>query len=520
MALVLSVLATLSVGPVGQVAPPMLTPPPLKPVSVEPISDAIAASTAVSPLLSSVGSPVTVPVQLVSASGGTVLRRSPYKGVAGRNPRRTNDKHRPIKNISVKPKVRRQVLRFDREIRPLAGNLDRVPVFNSNSPEVVRTPGILLSTFPPDGMRSPRAHLNYSFQGRFDIFSHHIARAAATEEGRTLFQGLMVYNPGPGDARIQTLAAASYISRFEAPFRELPAYIEDPLGTIFSGAGSRVAADMLRDRRRGIWDTDIRLGPREATMVMNAPIPVGKITPSSNTRSTLIHMQSDRPVYLASLAMFSPKTADGRETIPTLRQWQIQLVNGFLAGPRDTPPSPLNTTGPRFFYGRIAGVSQGSRWEATLTDGGSGTLQSPGRGRSYSYPISTIPRGTHGTQQVQSAPMLARYPDTAILGHGNYGVLYRLTLPLVNPSQQDQSVSILFETPLKSDTGGGVEFLNPPADRVFFRGPIRLRYRDDGGQSQDRFVHVVQHRGEQGKPLATLNMRPGERRSVTVDLVY
>ncbi|MGD1938662.1 MAG: DUF3370 domain-containing protein [Cyanophyceae cyanobacterium] len=499
----------------------MLTPPPLKPVSVEPISDAIAASTAVSPLLAPVGSPVAVPVQLVAASGSKVLRRSPTTSAANGNQRNTNaQKQRPVKNASAEPKVRRQVLRLEREIRPLAGNLDRVPVFNSNSPEVVRTPGILLSTFPPDGMRSPRAHLNYSFQGRFDIFSHHIARAAATEEGRTLFQGLMVYNPGPGDARIQTLAAASYISRFEAPFRELPAYIEDPLGTIFSGAGSRVAADMLRDRRRGLWETDIRLGPREATMVMNAPIPVGKITPSSNTRSTLLHMQSDRPVYLASLAMFSPKTADGRETIPTLRQWQVQLVNGFLAGPRDTPPSPLNTTGPRFFYGRIAGVSQGSRWEATLTDGGSGTLQIPGRGRSYSYPISTIPRGTHGTQQVQSAPMLARYPDTAILGHGNYGVLYRLTLPLVNPSQQDQSVSILFETPLKSDTGGGVEFLNPPADRVFFRGPIRLRYQDDGGQPQDRFVHVVQHRGEQGKPLATLTMRPGERRSVTVDLVY
>ncbi|MGD1850271.1 MAG: DUF3370 domain-containing protein, partial [Cyanophyceae cyanobacterium] len=425
MALVLSVLATLSVGQVGQVAPQMLASPPLKPVSVEPISDAIAASTAVSPLLYPVGAPATVPVRLMTAPGSVILRQSSPKGVAINGKNILSQRQSLTKNTTAEPKVRRRVVRLNREIRPLAGSLDQVPVFNSNSPEVVRTPGLLLSTFPPKGMRSPRAHLNYAFQGRFDIFSHHIARAAATEEGRTLFQGLMVYNPGPGDARIQTLAAASYISRFEAPFRELPAYIEDPLGTIFSGAGSRVAADMLRDRRRGLWDTDIRLGPRQATMVMNAPIPVGKITPSSNTRSTLVHLQSDRPVYLASLAMFSPKSADGRETIPTLRQWQIQLVNGFLAGPRDIAPSPLSTTGSRFFYGRIAGVSQGSRWEATLTDGG-GTLQIPGRGRSYSYPISTIPRCTHGTLQVQSAPMLARYPDTALLGHGNYGVLYLL----------------------------------------------------------------------------------------------
>ena len=395
-----------------------------------------------------------------------------------------------------------------------------MPVFNSNSPEVVRTPGILLSTFPPKGMRSPRAHLDFAFQGRFDIFSHHIARAAATEEGRTLFQGLMVYNPGPEPATVSNLAAASYISRFEAPFRELPPYIEDPLGTIFSGAGSRVAADMLRDRRRGIWDETIRLGPRQAAMVMNAPIPVGRITPSSNTRSTLIHLHSDRPVYLASLAMFSPKTPDGRETIPTLRQWQVQLVNGFLAGPRDIPPSPLNSTAPRFFYGRIAGVSQGSQWETVLTDNGRPTLQIPARGSSFSYPISTLPRGTHGTQQVQSAPMLARYPDTALLGHGNYGVRYRLKLPLVNRTAEQQPVSLLFETPLKSNRGGSVEFVDPPEDRVFFRGPVRLLYQDDDGRPQDRFIHVVQHRGQQGKPLATLNLRPGEQRSVTVELVY
>lgn len=427
----------------------------------------------------------------------------------------------PVKADTGEPKVRRQVVRVSREIRPLTGDLDQVAVFNSNSPEVVRTPGILLSTFPPKGLRSPRAHLNYAFQGRFDIFSHHIARAKASEEGRTLFQGIMVYNPGPDEARIRTLAAASYISRFEAPFRQLPSYVEDPLGTIFSGAGSRVAADMLRDRRRGIWDLDIRLKPRQARMIMNAPIPVGKWTPSSNTRSTLIHLHSDRPVHLASLAMFSPKAANGRETIPTLRQWQNLLVNGFLAGPRDIAPSPLNATGSQFFYGRIAGVSQGSQWETTLTDKGSPTLKIPERGRSYSYPISTLPRGTLGTGQVHSAPMLARYPDTALLGHGNYGVRYRLTFPLINHTSQTQPVSVAFETPLKSEEGGKLDFFNPPdKKRVFFRGPLRVRYTDDRGKAQDRYVHIVQHRGETGRPLITLNLRPGEQRSVTIDVVY
>lgn len=62
------------------------------------------------------------------------------------------------------------------EVRALPGSLDEVPVFNSNSPEVVQQDGILLSTFPPEGMANPEAHLNYAFNGRFDIFAHHIAR--------------------------------------------------------------------------------------------------------------------------------------------------------------------------------------------------------------------------------------------------------------------------------------------------------------------------------------------------------
>jgi hypothetical protein len=65
------------------------------------------------------------------------------------------------------------------EVRPLPGGLDTVPVFNSNSPELVLEPGILLSTFPPGGMAHPEAHLDYALSGRFDVFAHHVARAPA-----------------------------------------------------------------------------------------------------------------------------------------------------------------------------------------------------------------------------------------------------------------------------------------------------------------------------------------------------
>jgi hypothetical protein len=74
------------------------------------------------------------------------------------------------------PPLQEQVVQ-PQEVRPLPGQLDKVPVFNSNSPEVIQTPGILLSSFPNSGKIFPNAHLNWSFVGRFDLFAHHIARS-------------------------------------------------------------------------------------------------------------------------------------------------------------------------------------------------------------------------------------------------------------------------------------------------------------------------------------------------------
>ncbi len=420
------------------------------------------------------------------------------------------------------PVVRPRVVIQRQEVRPLPGQLDSVPVFNSNSPELVRTEGILLSTFPPNGMRYGNAHLNYPISGRFDIFAHHVSRASAEEEGRTLFNGIMVYNPGPNPVRIETLQAASYLSRPDAPYRKIPSYIEDPNGTIFSGAGSRTVSDVLRGRRRGVWEPVIELAPRQAEMILNLPIPVGRVTPSSNTRSTLIRLRSSGPVYLASMAMFSPKTPDGREQIPTLRQWQQHLVNSPLSGPRDISPTPPGRTATRYFYGRVAGVARGSRWEARLTDPNQSYLGVPQRGQAISYGLSLLPRGTLGTDQVQSAPMLARYPDTAYNAHGNYGIEYALTIPLRNNTGTPQRVAIALQTPLKTDRleGGGLSFLSPPEERVFFRGPVRITYTDDAGQTQTRHIHVVQHRGEQGEPLVEFLMQPNEQRQAQVDLIY
>jgi len=405
------------------------------------------------------------------------------------------------------------------EVRSLAGQADDVPVFNSNSPELVLTEGILLSTFSPEGKQFPQAHLNFSFKDRFDIFTHHIAKAGNGDATRTLFQGILVNNPGQQPVTINILEAATYLTRPDAIFINLPSVVENPIGTIFAGPGSRTMDDILRGRRR--WFPTLVLQPGQSEMLMNLPIPVGVVTPSSNGRSTLTRLRSSGEVYVANLAMFAPLNPDGTERIPTVEEWQRLLETANLAGPRDLVPTPLaQTTGP-LIYGRVAGVARGSSWKARLTDKTGDSLSVPLPGQAFSYALSTVLRGTLGTGQVQSARMLARYPDTAYQAHGNYGMAYDLTLPLHNATNQTRTVVLTLQTPLKENRiQGGLRFLDPPEPQVFFRGTVRFRYTDDQGELQTRYFHLVQNRGQMGEPLVLLTMPPGDRRLVYVEFLY
>jgi hypothetical protein len=257
-------------------------------------------------------------------------------------------------------------------------------------------------------------------------------------------------------------------------------------------------------------------------MLMNLPIPVGNVTPSSNGRSTLMRMSSSNSVYVASLAMFAPKSQGGVEQYPTLDEWENILNTKGLAGPRDLAPTPRGENPVQKIYGRVAGVAEGSQWEAKITDNSrTDYLTIPKRGESFSYALSTTDTGTFGTGQIQSAKMLARYPDTAYFAHGNYGIQYNLTFPLYNKSRESQSVSIKMQTPIKANTeSGGLMFYDPPENRIFFRGTVRVMFNDDTGKTLTRYIHIVQRRGQQGEPLVNVNMKPGERRLVQVDFLY
>ncbi|NJO41007.1 MAG: DUF3370 domain-containing protein [Cyanobacteria bacterium CRU_2_1] len=476
------------------------------------------------------------------------------------------------------------------EVRSLPGQLDAVPVFNSNSPEVIQEEGILVSAFPPAGMEIPEAHLNFPLEGRFDLFAHHIARGADPDDTRTLFLGMIVHNPGDEAVTLDVLQAVSYLSQ-DAPFIDLPSYVANPLGTVFAGPGSRAVNDILRGQRQTHWPAQVIIPPGENHLLMNAPIPLRRLTVATdgtlppgyiippppnvatpttastslsgglssdsldsndstsnstttvsstnqvvvsprppahrdvpiNGRSTLMHLSSSGQVYVASLAMYAPKATGGAERVPTLVEWEELLKTSDLAGPRDrTPTSPDTSFFARFLYGRVAGIAQGSQWTALATDSPDvDYLSIPKPGEEFSYVISTVDHNTFGTEQIQSAPMLVRYPDTAYRAHGNYGVKYDISLPLYNTTESTQRVSVLFQTPIQDeDLEGALRFREPPDPQVFFRGTVRLRFTDNLGIPQTRYLHVVQHRGQQGDPLIQLVMPSGDRRLVEVQFIY
>jgi hypothetical protein len=467
----------------------------------------------------------------------------------------------PIQSNNGYP-IARQVLLSANEIlqpqdiRSLPGALDSTPVFNSNSPEAIRQPGILVSTFPSSGKLYPAAHLNHALQGRFDIFAHHISKTDKPDTTPTLYNGILIYNPSSTETiYVDVLKAASFLGTPDAPYVEMPPLMDNPIGRFFSGPGGRLTDFLLRNERQ-IRARRITLSPKQSELLMNLPIPVprpawGKRTwssipqaiapilkiqkpvfnpsilntsASSNARSTMMQLNSTGPVYMACMAMYAPILPTGQEGIPTKSAWEDLVANGRLAAPRDRVPSPLGSSvaDRLFYYGRVAGVSRGSQWVAFVTDKPrSKRLTIPKVGEAFSYGLSTLQRGTFGTGQVQSAPMIVRYPDTAFLSHGNFGVHYQLSLPLFNSTREPQQVALAIQTPIKQNVlEKGLRFLRALPGQIFFRGTVRLRYKDEMNNPQVRYFHLNQRQGQQGQPLAVFKLDPRKERLVTLDYLY
>ncbi|MEB3187022.1 MAG: DUF3370 family protein [bacterium] len=363
----------------------------------------------------------------------------------------------------------------------LPGGLDAVPVLNSNHPEIVLGTGIAISTAPGPADR----HLDFDFKGPFGFFSAH-----QNGSSRRLVQGLVLSNPGPEPVTVKVERSAATSNR-EAPFRDRPGNtVFDPDRQHTSGPGDATASSILRGISP-VFTAPLRLEPGEVKVIWQRPLDPGV--------ASMVQMQfhSDGPVHMAELF--------GTETFDSDRATRMWLDgNRVPADPRDRPPTPPGAGGV-LIYGRVAGIQQGETWRGVLTAPGKPVLELDDRPEVRAFAIDTVVAKTLGTGQVQSAPLLRRYADSAYASHGNYGVTYELELPLVHAGEHPLDVALFFDSPGKPGTG---------PSRVF-RGEVEVR---EGARVQ-RF-HISQRSGDLGDiPIFEARMRPGDTRQVKVRLV-
>ncbi len=414
-----------------------------------------------------------------------------------------------------------QPVEKQREIRRLPGCLDDTPVFNSNCPEVVLNSGILLSTFPKkDGVEeNENPHLDREFQGRFDIFAHHIHDGKKSTHMEDLYLGFLVGNLGDKPATVEVLSAASYLSRPDAPFLPLPPLVKNDDGNIYAGPGDRVTTELIRGMQKDrSWPHRLTIPPGKTVLLKSLPVPVLSLDMPLNGRNVMVKLKSDKPVRLALVSRFAYPQANGEFRTPSESEFLSTFDEGRLVKPRENAPTEPDEKGP-LRYGRVAGVTLGSTWNATLVDPGLDYFAPPDADKPVSYPISSLRQGAFGTGQIESAPLLVRYPDTAYQGHGNYGVRYNLTLPLKNDTKETKTVNFALETPIKSDKSTDkVTFFEPPHPQVHYRGTIKTAIGNR--TSKDHYMHLVERRGESVEPFLSVELAPGAKRTVFVEFYY
>jgi hypothetical protein len=400
-------------------------------------------------------------------------------------------------------------------VAPLPGGLDQVPVINDNNPELISGPGILLSTFRGQGRGQPDAHLDRPLSGRFELFSHHVYAGRPETLNSTLWLAVLAQPRGPRPLNLRLVSGSTALSQATAagqaaaPFLPLPPLLEQAGGSpAWSGPGSRVATELLDRSRSPELPEGWTLRPGIPSTLLVLPLPVRGLDPLLNGRNLQLRLESDGPVDIATLAAFG----DGDQPPPPAR-W-AELLDGPLS-PKEHQPTPRGSQG-KLIYSRVSGVQIGATWSGRITDPGATTFSASRA--PISWPIASLERGSLGTGQVQTAELSAAYGGTAWAAHGNYGVLYDLSLPLRNDTPGPLTLNLAIESPLKHDQPlGGLRFRRQPARAVMFRGTVEVSGLDGGGR---RRFHLVQRAGQQGPALGSISLAPGQVRQLRVRLIY
>jgi hypothetical protein len=374
---------------------------------------------------------------------------------------------------------------------PLPGGLDATPVLNSNHPEIVRAPGIALSTLALPGP----AHLDRAFDGPFEVFTHHV-----NGTGKAMHQAIVLHNDGTRPVTV-TLGPSAVRTGLYGLFFRLPAALDGLIKAVardqdaVTGPGPAVAEALLAGRRQR--PERALVVPPGQTVVLDARRLVPWAVASSKWQ-----LASDGPVRAAVLFDAAPLDPARAETV---------LRRGQLAGrnPADLAPTPPGDTGGRFIFGRVAGIQQGATWRGTLgaQPGQPGIVLGDGP-LALAWPIVTKRGHLLGTGQDQTAPVTHRLPDAAYAAHGNYGVTYDLALPLRNPGSRARRVELWLDSPKPT-----------PGMPLAFSGPVEVTWVDAAGRSH-RVLRRLNMRPESRARITTLEVPAGAALDVRVRLVY
>ncbi|MGV3523271.1 MAG: DUF3370 family protein [Candidatus Sericytochromatia bacterium] len=385
---------------------------------------------------------------------------------------------------------------------PLPGALDAEPLLHSNSPERIESPGLILSTLPGGGRL-----LDHALTGDFSLFLHHIARMPVLDP-RTLWIGLLAHADSAGSVSLRSGNVA--LTWPDAPFLALPTLQANPEGRIFAGPGDRVALATLRGDSLPAQRWELASG--EDQLLLQWPIPTNPlwVVQQDNALSALLRLHASAPMRFSLIALHHPGT-------PRLSDYRAVRMQGLEAGPAEPPVTEYTPGQPpssgAFRYGRVAGVARGARWQGELRLDAA-QWQALLQGESLGWPVSALALKDSGTGHIQSAPLLVRVPGTAVESHGNYGVHYRLRVPLHNPGSQPLRLRWHLQQPL--DLKAGVaRFSSPPQNSVRFRGTLR-----SGSLAQPQDQHLVLKAGEADPPFWEVTLAPDESVEALLEWIY
>ena len=371
--------------------------------------------------------------------------------------------------------------------RALNGTFNNVPVLHSNQPEIVRGPGILVTTAPGSATTAensqPLKNAEFTFNGEFGLHMHHkYYPQDSSKLGGSRARGLLTVaaiaiNPGNKPITLK-FKRGSVKNSFEAPYHPNRLMGVKPLGRRpwNTGPGDATAVQMLRG------ELDRKL-PREITIpARSSKVIVSSILPARGIMNGLLRGRSNGPFQLAVIA--AEETNQDQKLISVLEKNKLAPGRVYL--------KRLNEISTGKVFSRVAGVALGDEYKASIKhDLSQGALH---------IPLTSTRRHHFGTSDIQVNQLSTRMIDSALNNIGTYGVRFDVELNLSGVGTHELVLSHPVASGRKPFTA--------------FRGSIGIKSTEGY-----REVHVGMKSGE-SLPLGAINVQANAVNPITVSVVY